>query len=178
MCLFPDHESNSTHDALIFRQCFSLYAITFVGILLLYFSFAGLSYYFFFNHEMKKHPRFLKNQVRLEIESSLNAFAPLDLLTLPWFLGEVRGHSLLYNNISDYGLAYAIFSVPFFLIFTDACIYWVHRLEHHPRLYKHIHKPHHKWLGESDSSFISASQMADCFSLSLSLPALDRKSVV
>lgn len=132
--------------SLFYRQCISLYAITFVGILVLYFTFASLSYYFFFNHDMKKHPRFLKNQVRLEIECSLNAFAPLDLLTLPWFLGEVRGHSLLYNNISDYGLAYAIFSVPFFLVFTDACIYWVHRLEHHPRLYKHIHKPHHKWL--------------------------------
>ncbi|CEH19239.1 c5-sterol desaturase [Ceraceosorus bombacis] len=128
------------------RQCISLYAITLVGIMLLYFSFAGLSYYFFFNHDMKKHPRFLKNQVRLEIESSLRAFLPLDILTLPWFVAEVRGHSMLYENISDYGIAYAIFSVPFFLVFTDACIYWVHRLEHHPRLYKHIHKPHHKWL--------------------------------
>lgn len=128
------------------RQCISLYAITFVGIMVLYFGFATLSYYFFFNHDMKKHPRFLKNQVSLEIKASLNAFAPLDLLTLPWFLAEVRGHSMLYDNISDFGLAYAILSVPFFLVFTDFCIYWVHRLEHHPRLYKHIHKPHHKWL--------------------------------
>ncbi|PWN32464.1 putative sterol delta 5,6-desaturase [Meira miltonrushii] len=130
----------------LLRQCLSLYAITFLGILLLYFSFAGFSYYFVFNHDMKNHPRFLKNQVKLEIQCSLRAFAPLDLLTLPWFIAEVRGHSMLYENISDYGLAYAIFSIPFFLVFTDACIYWVHRLEHHPRLYKHIHKPHHKWL--------------------------------
>lgn len=95
---------------------------------------------------MKKHPRFLKNQVQLEIQSSLRAFAPLDLMTLPWFVAEVRGHSKLYDNISDYGVLYAFLSVPFFLLFTDACIYWVHRLEHHPRLYKHVHKPHHKWL--------------------------------
>jgi lathosterol oxidase len=135
------------------RQSVSLYAITFVGIMVLYFVFAGLSYRYIFNHEMKKHPRFLKNQVALEIKTSLNAFAPLDALTLPWFLAEVRGHSMLYENISDYGLLYAILSVPFFLVFTDACIYWVHRLEHHPRLYKHIHKPHHKWLGESTSRF-------------------------
>lgn len=95
---------------------------------------------------MMKHPRFLKNQVRLEIECSLRAFLPLDLMTVPWFVLEVRGHSKLYSNISDYGLWYAILSVPLFLVFTDAAIYWVHRLEHHPRLYKHIHKPHHKWL--------------------------------
>jgi len=101
---------------------------------------------------MKKHPRFLKNQVALEIKASIDAFAPLDALTLPWFLAEVRGHSMLYDNISDYGLTYAILSVPFFLVFTDFCIYWVHRLEHHPRLYKHIHKPHHKWLGEFNFS--------------------------
>lgn len=99
---------------------------------------------------MKNHPRFLPNQVKLEIEHSLKAFTPLTFLTLPWFLAEVRGHSMLYDNISDKGLAYTLFSVPFFLVFTDACIYWVHRLEHHPRLYKHIHKPHHKWIGESD----------------------------
>lgn len=128
------------------RQCISLYGLTFIGILFLYFGFAGLSYWLFFNHDMKKHPRFLKNQVQLEIQSSLRAFAPLDLMTLPWFVAEVRGHSKLYTNISDYGIVYAVLSVPFFLLFTDFCIYWVHRLEHHPRLYKHIHKPHHKWL--------------------------------
>jgi lathosterol oxidase len=133
----------------IIRQSVSLYAITLLGIFILYFGFATLSYYCFFNHEMKKHPRFLKNQVALEIKTSLDAFLPLDAMTLPWFLAEVRGHSMLYDKISDYGLTYAILSVPFFLVFTDFCIYWIHRIEHHPRIYKHIHKPHHKWLGES-----------------------------
>jgi len=38
------------------------------------------------------------------------------------------------------------FSVPFFLVFTDYGIYWVHRTLHHPSIYKYVHKPHHKWL--------------------------------
>ncbi len=140
------------------RQSLSLYALTYVGILVLYFAFAGLSYKFIFNKAMLRHPRFLKNQVRLEIQSSLAAFPVLDLMTLPWFLGEVRGWSKLYSNIDKgpwadkwwglHGWSYVAFSVVFFLVFTDACIYWVHRLEHHPKLYKHIHKPHHRWLGE------------------------------
>ncbi|PWN22767.1 hypothetical protein BCV69DRAFT_96701 [Microstroma glucosiphilum] len=132
-------------DSMI-RQMISLSAITYVGIFALYFGFAGFSYFCFFNHDMKRHPRFLKNQVRLEIESSLAAFTPLTFMTLPWFVAEVRGYSKLYEKVSDMGLLYTILSVPFFLVFTDACIYWVHRLEHHPKLYKHIHKPHHKWL--------------------------------
>lgn len=58
---------------------------------------------------------------------------------------------MFYDNISDYGWAYAVLSVPMFLFFTDVGIYWVHRLEHHPLIYKHVHKPHHKWIGVSPS---------------------------
>ncbi|PWY98356.1 putative sterol delta 5,6-desaturase [Testicularia cyperi] len=139
------HVSALPRDSIV-RQTVSLFVLTYIGILVLYFTFAGLSFRYIFNKEMMKHPRFLRNQVRLEIESSMRAFLPLDLMTVPWFVLEVRGHSKLYENIADYGWAYAILSVPLFLVFTDAAIYWVHRLEHHPRLYKHVHKPHHKWL--------------------------------
>ncbi|CBQ74000.1 probable sterol delta 5,6-desaturase [Sporisorium reilianum SRZ2] len=139
------HVSALPRDNIV-RQTVSLFVLTYIGILVLYFSFAGLSYKYIFNKEMEKHPRFLKNQVRLEIESSMRAFLPLDVMTVPWFVLEVRGHSKLYENISDYGWAYAVLSVPLFLVFTDFLIYWVHRIEHHPRLYKHVHKPHHKWL--------------------------------
>lgn len=50
---------------------------------------------------MMKHPRFLKNQVRQEIEMSLKGFWVLDLLTLPWFLGEVRGFSKMYEGVEN-----------------------------------------------------------------------------
>ncbi|KIS68507.1 putative sterol delta 5,6-desaturase [Mycosarcoma maydis] len=139
------HVSALPRDNLV-RQTISLHVLTYLGILVLYFTFAGLSYKYIFNKEMQKHPRYLKNQVRLEIESSMRAFLPLVVMTVPWFVLEVRGHSKLYNNISDHGWEYAVLSVPLFLVFTDFLIYWVHRIEHHPRLYKHIHKPHHKWI--------------------------------
>ncbi|KAI0360057.1 hypothetical protein OH77DRAFT_1394119 [Trametes cingulata] len=128
------------------RQVVSLLLLTLIGIHVLYFVFAGLSYQYIFNHEMMKHPRFLPNQVKLEIQSSLKAFPMMTLYTLPWFLAEVRGHSKLYDNVDDYGWPYLFFSVAFFLVFTDYCIYWIHRAEHHPIFYKWLHKPHHKWL--------------------------------
>jgi lathosterol oxidase len=94
------------------RQLISLCAITLVGIHVLYFLFAWLSYKFIFNHEMMKHPRFLKNQVKLEIQASLRAFPAMMLLTLPWFQAEVMGYSKVYDGLDTYGYFYLFASVP------------------------------------------------------------------
>ncbi|KIO34573.1 hypothetical protein M407DRAFT_13385 [Tulasnella calospora MUT 4182] len=128
------------------RQVVSISVLTIIGIHILYFLFAGLSYYFIFDHQMMKHPKFLKNQVRLEIQSSLRAFPGMTALTLPWFVAEVRGHSQLYDDVEKYGWTYLVLSVPLYLLFTDYFIYWIHRGLHHPLIYKYVHKPHHKWL--------------------------------
>lgn len=96
------------------RQLLSLFVVTLIGIHVLYFTFAGLSYHFIFNHEMMRHPRFLPNQVKNEIISSLKAFPVMTLMTLPWFQAEVMGYSQLYDDVSDYGWLYLIFSVPLY----------------------------------------------------------------
>lgn len=93
------------------RQVLSIAAITYLGIHVMYFLIAGLSYKFLFNHEMMKHPRFLKNQVRQEIALSLRSFPGMILLTLPWFQAEVMGHSFLYDDAAEYGWAYFAFSI-------------------------------------------------------------------
>lgn len=100
------------------RQLISITVLTLIGITSLYFIFAGLSYRFIFNHEMMKHPRFLKNQVKLEIQTSMRSFPGMTALTLPWFQAEVMGYSKLYDNVDEYGWGYLILSV--FL--------WVHAL--------------------------------------------------
>jgi lathosterol oxidase len=94
------------------RQLLSLFAITSVGIVTLYFAFAWLSYKFIFNHDMMRHPRFLKNQIKLEIQSSLRAFPVMIILTLPWFQAEVMGYSKLYDDVDQYGWFYLVASVP------------------------------------------------------------------
>jgi lathosterol oxidase len=151
------------------RQIISLFVITIIGIHILYYLFAGFSYYFVFNHEMMRHPRFLKNQVRKEIIQSESSFPGMILLTLPWFFGEVRGWSKVYGGlgeVGEYGWGYLVFSAfwcvavprtlyrqtdlqpfhPRFLFVTDFGVYCIHRGLHHPAIYKYIHKPHHKWL--------------------------------
>lgn len=146
--------SSLDRDSVV-RQLISLFTLTYVGIFVLYFSVATFSYYYIFDHRMKLHPRYLKDQVRKEIYFSLEAFPGLILLTLPWFLGDVRGYSQLYDTIEEgpFGKqggalpwVYMAGSAAFFLWFTDFAIYWVHRWLHIPFLYKRLHKPHHKWI--------------------------------
>jgi len=94
------------------RQMLSLTVITLIGIHILYFLFAGLSYQFIFDKRMMKHPRFLKNQIRLEIMCSLRAFPGMTMLTLPFFQAEVMGYSRLYDDPKKYGYIYLALSAP------------------------------------------------------------------
>ncbi|WWC67337.1 uncharacterized protein I206_101245 [Kwoniella pini CBS 10737] len=130
----------------ILRQGISIFTIALLGAYIMYFLFCSISYFFFYDKRLEYHPKFLKNQKLKEIKSSLIAAPIIDLITLPWFLGEVNGYSKLYENIEDFGWLYLIGSCLMFLLFTDLAIYWIHRIEHHPLIYKHIHKPHHKWI--------------------------------
>lgn len=69
------------------------------------------------------------------------------LLTMPFFLAEVRGYSRLYDVLADEPFrGYNWLQFPFFILFTDMFVYFIHRGLHHPRLYKTLHKPHHKWI--------------------------------
>lgn len=130
----------------IFRQAFSLFAITWIFGLLTYFLFATLSYIFIFDHRTFEHPKFLKNQIRMEITQTMTSLPVMAICTTPWFLAEVRGHSKLYANVDHYGWLYLVAQFPIFLLFTDSLIYLIHRALHSKYLYKRLHKPHHKWI--------------------------------
>ena len=92
------------------RQIISPTILTLIGSHFLYFAFSYLSYAFIFNHDMMKHPKFLKNQVKLEIQTSLAAFPVMTALTVPFFVAEVRGYSKLYTDVSERGWGYLAFS--------------------------------------------------------------------
>ena len=115
--------------------------------LVVYFAFASLSYAFIFDHASFTHPKYLKNQVRLEIWQSVKSLPGMAILTAPLFLAEVRGYAKLYDSPSDAPFVlYNYLQVPFFILFTDCFVYWIHRGLHHPKLYKTLHKSHHKWI--------------------------------
>ena len=113
-----------------------------------YFLFATASYVFIFNGPLTySHPRYLRNQIRLEIAQTLRSLPVMAIFTAPLFLGEVRGFAKLYDSPQDAPFwAYNVLQVPFFIMFTDFFIYWIHRGLHSKILYKRLHKPHHKWV--------------------------------
>jgi lathosterol oxidase len=148
----------------IWRQFISLFLITwyvsvwpthliltantprFFGVLL-YFIVATASYYLIFDHNTFTHPKFLKNQVKLEMLQANSAMPLMSLLTAVCFVAECRGYSKLYDTTADGpGLWYNILQFPLFLFFTDFFIYLIHRGLHYPGVYKALHKPHHKWI--------------------------------
>lgn len=139
------------------RQFLSLYMVTFLGAFAMYFILNTFIYFAWYDKERwGKHSRFLKNQVRREITLSLWSMPIMVLLTVPWFVGEVRGGSMLYSNFTDMKIPflpdpfgsylYIVVSMFAFIIMTDYWVYWIHRTLHHPLLYSRLHKPHHQWI--------------------------------
>ncbi|KAI9890961.1 MAG: c-5 sterol desaturase [Vezdaea aestivalis] len=131
----------------IYRQALTLYLITWCFGLVVYFVCASLSYYFIFDKKTFNHPRYLKNQIRMEIRQTMESLPVMAIFTTPFFLAEVRGYGRLYDSFADAPFVwYNPLQFPFFLLFTDFWIYWIHRGLHHPLIYKTFHKPHHKWI--------------------------------
>jgi sterol desaturase/sphingolipid hydroxylase (fatty acid hydroxylase superfamily) len=48
-----------------------------------------------------------------------------------------------YFTIDDYGIGYLLFSVLLIILVHDTYFYWMHRLMHHPAIYRWVHKVHH-----------------------------------
>ncbi|KAF3769664.1 hypothetical protein M406DRAFT_343800 [Cryphonectria parasitica EP155] len=131
----------------IFRQALSLFFIVWLFGFLLYFAFASLSYCFVFDKKTMEHPKYLRNQIGLEIKQTLAALPGMSVCTTVMMLLEVRGYCKLYDVFEDAPFpGYNWIQYPFFIMFTDFCIYWIHRWLHHPLIYKRLHKPHHKWI--------------------------------
>ncbi|CAN6648385.1 delta(7)-sterol 5(6)-desaturase Erg3p [Trichomonascus vanleenenianus] len=147
--LFPANEftyaSALLRDSIV-RQTVSMFLVAVVFAYIVYFGAAIFSYYVVFDQENFKHPKMLKNQVVLEIKQACSAIPVMTALTVPWFVLELRGHSKLYWNPYEYGQAYLVLQFVLYIMFTDMCIYFIHRWLHWPSVYKHLHKPHHKWI--------------------------------
>jgi lathosterol oxidase len=59
------------------------------------------------------------------------------------FLTPFKNYTQAYFNISERGVGYLVFSVLLIIMVHDTYFYWAHRLMHHPRVYRWLHKVHH-----------------------------------
>lgn len=132
----------------IFRQTLSLLVMMSLFGWLLYFSCASLAFFFVYDKTNFNHPLYLKNQMSMEIKLATEAIPVMVALTVPWFLAELHGYGFLYYDINEStgGWKSILFQLPASIMFTDAGIYFIHRWLHWPRVYKLLHKAHHKWI--------------------------------
>ena len=81
------------------RQLLSLILITTISAYVIYFTCSTFSYFFIFDRSLMQHPKFLKNQVGLEIQCACMSIPFAATPTAAVFLLEVRGYSKLYYGV-------------------------------------------------------------------------------
>ena len=65
---------------------------------------------------------------------------PLFLLKNP----DIRPYTTFYLKISEHGWSWFFLAFPVMFIMHDTYFYWMHRIMHHPRLFKLFHLVHHR----------------------------------
>lgn len=84
-------------------------------------------------------------QMRREILASLRSaaiFAGVGGMTIAAL--ATAGSDVIYGDPLERGWGYLIFSTVMLIVLHDAWFYWSHRLIHHPKLFRRVHREHHK----------------------------------
>jgi sterol desaturase/sphingolipid hydroxylase (fatty acid hydroxylase superfamily) len=117
-----------------------------------YFILAGIIFilcYFFLRNRIaakKIQVSFPKNTDYLrEMIYSLSSMIIFSLIvTAIVFNPAIRPYTTIYREIVEYGLAYYLLAFPIMFVIHDTYFYWIHRMMHHPVLFKWFHLVHHK----------------------------------
>lgn len=131
---------------------FWYYWFVFFGLILArYFLIVGGTHWLFYSVQRKF---FAERRLRLKppLLRSMHRDAQLSVLSTVVFALSAAlimssydlGGTLLYTNISEYGLWYLGVSFLAVLILQDTYFYFTHWLFHHPWLFKHFHQGHHR----------------------------------
>ena len=83
-------------------------------------------------------------QLKSELLNSLYTLMVSTVFVLAIYLLKSLGYTKIYTDINDYPKFFAYSGFFIFLLFDDTWFYLVHRLLHHPRIFKYIHKVHHE----------------------------------
>lgn len=109
---------------------------------------AWLSFYVLFRRRAlprKINPRPpLKGQVGWEVRRSILSLLIFGLTSGAVVFARYGGiRTQLYNPIDRHGWAWFGASILIAIVVHDAYFYWTHRLMHHPRLFRPVHRIHH-----------------------------------
>ncbi|PHH80946.1 hypothetical protein CDD80_5156 [Ophiocordyceps camponoti-rufipedis] len=112
---------------------------------LFYFLFGTICYHQNFDRSLRTSAKFQRSQIRREINDSLLALVCGSFLTAPILVAQLQG----YSNVYRFGSAswwYELAQYPLFVLFSDTCMYWLHRVFHAPVLFRMMHSKHHRYV--------------------------------
>ncbi len=119
--------------------------------LIRYFVLAGIPFVIFYLLMPKK---FTRNKIQVKYAKSkefrreiLNSVFSMFIwgVVISFILfTPLRAYAKVYENINEYPIWWLPASVVLMLLIQDTYFYWLHRAIHHPKVYKLVHREHHK----------------------------------
>jgi sterol desaturase/sphingolipid hydroxylase (fatty acid hydroxylase superfamily) len=136
-------------------RLFLFYWFSFFGLILVrYFLIAGGAYWLFYSileksflkqrlHRKSPLWQSIFKDIKLSVLSTIVFALGATLVMTEYDLGVTR----LYTDLSEYGLWYLGVSFVAVLLLQDTYFYFLHRIFHHPSLFRWVHYGHHR-LGD------------------------------
>jgi Delta7-sterol 5-desaturase len=122
-----------------------------LGIFLRYLIPAGIAYSIFYVWKrrslwrIKIQQKLPENEdLRRELGHSLMTAGIFAAMAFGVFFLRQAGYGQMYFDINEHSWGYYFFSIAAAVFLHDTYFYWIHRLMHHPRLFKIFHRVHHQ----------------------------------
>jgi Delta7-sterol 5-desaturase len=132
-------------------EYFSLLPAVIGRIFLRYLLPAGLAYFILWillraklnkRRTGKRAPR--PGQMLSEFTQSIVSICIFACISVLIHMSKVNGLTKIYDQVSDYGFVYLVFSIIAVILLHDTYFYWTHRLSHHRAVYRILHSVHHQ----------------------------------
>ena len=125
-------------------------AVVSLSTALRYVIFAGiawvLGYILFRNRWLHRKiiPKFPEgSEIRREVRASVITLGIFGVVGTVTALAAQRGWTQMYFRVSDHGWAWWWTTIGLTILLHDTWFYWTHRIMHHPKLFKSMHRTHH-----------------------------------
>jgi Delta7-sterol 5-desaturase len=123
-------------------------ALLFAVVLLRYLLVAGPFYWIFYHRRFGRGRKIRAefpplSVIKTEIGYSVLTSALFGVSGAALLYAWKNGYTLLYSDVSDYGWTWLALSFPVLALLHETYFYWTHRLIHHPKLFRLVHRVHH-----------------------------------
>ena len=84
----------------------------------------------------------------MEVRYSLSSIAIYAIVGVGISLGNKAG-IMRFVSFEEYGWGYFALSLGLLILWHDFYFYWTHKWMHHPKIFRHVHRVHHKSVSPS-----------------------------